>query len=253
MLKNILSITALAMAFSVATTTASLAQDQVKSKSDDEKTKVKDGEMVTKTKADEDGKMKIKGKAKDGSKMKATTKPREGKDMKNMKMGSGPSASMDASGAGGVMVGGAMMTPDKDIVDNAVGSAEHTTLVGAVKAGGLVETLKGAGPFTVFAPTNAAFEKLPAGTVNTLVMPENKQKLTSILTYHVVPGRLMAADLKDGQTLTTVEGETLTVMAKGGSVMLRDAKGGTANVTIPNVVSSNGVTHVVDTVLMPTK
>lgn len=253
MLKNILSITALTLAFSVATTTASLAQDQVKSKSDGEKTKVKDGEMVTKTKADEDGKMKIKGKAKDGSKMKATTKPREGKDMKNMKMGSGPSASMDASGAGGVMVGGAMMTPDKDIVDNAVGSAEHTTLVAAVKAGGLVETLKGAGPFTVFAPTNAAFEKLPAGTVNTLVMPENKQKLSTILTYHVVPGRLMAADLKDGQTLTTVEGETLTVVAKGGSVMLRDAKGGTATVTIPNVVSSNGVTHVVDAVLMPTK
>ncbi|WP_425402131.1 fasciclin domain-containing protein [Hymenobacter norwichensis] len=166
--------------------------------------------------------------------------------MKNMQM-----TSTDA--AGGVMVGGAMMTPDKDIVDNAVGSSEHTTLVAAVKAGGLVETLKGAGPFTVFAPTNAAFEKLPAGTVNTLVMPENKQKLTTILTYHVVPGRLMAADLKDGQTLTTVEGETLTVMAKGGKVMLHDSKGGTANVTIPNVVSSNGVTHVIDAVLMPSK
>jgi uncharacterized surface protein with fasciclin (FAS1) repeats len=254
MLKNILSITALTLAFSVGTATASLAQEAVKSKADGEKTKVKDGEMVTKTKADEDGKMKIKGKANDGSKMKATTKPREGKDMKNMQMStSGASASMGTSGAGGVMVGGAMMTPDKDIVDNAVGSSEHTTLVAAVKAGGLVETLKGAGPFTVFAPTNAAFEKLPAGTVNTLIMPENKQKLTTILTYHVVPGRLMAADLKDGQTLTTVEGETLTVMAKGGSVMLRDAKGGTATVTIPNVVSSNGITHVIDTVLMPTK
>ncbi len=254
MFKNILSITALALTFSVATTTASLAQDQVKSKTDGEKTKVKDGEMVTKTKADEDGKMKIKGKAKDGSKMKATTKPREGKDMKNMKMSTtGASSDMGAANSGGVMVGGAMMTPDKDIVDNAVGSSEHTTLVAAVKAGGLVETLKSAGPFTVFAPTNAAFEKLPAGTVNTLVMPENKQKLTTILTYHVVPGRLMAADLKDGQTLTTVEGETLTVMAKGGSVMLRDAKGGMATVTIPNVVSSNGITHVVDTVLMPTK
>ena len=252
MFKNILSITALTLVFSVATTTASLAQGPVKSKSDGEKTKVKDGEMVTKTKADEDGKMKIKGK--DGSKMKATTKPREGKDMKDMKMsGAGASSDMGASGAGGVMVGGAMMTPDKDIVDNAVGSSEHTTLVAAVKAGGLVETLKSAGPFTVFAPTNAAFQKLPAGTVNTLVMPENKQKLTTILTYHVVPGRPMAADLKDGQTLTTVEGETLTVMAKGGSVMLRDAKGGMATVTIPNVVSSNGITHVVDTVLMPTK
>ena len=218
----------------------------MKTKSDDEKTKTKDGEMMTKTKVADDGKTKIKGKAKDGSKMKATTKPREGKDMKGMQM-----TSTDA--AGGVMVGGAMMTPDKDIVDNAVGSSEHTTLVAAVKAGGLVETLKGAGPFTVFAPTNAAFEKLPAGTVNTLVMPENKQKLTTILTYHVVPGRLLAADLKDGQTLTTVEGETLTVMAKGGKVMLRDAKGGTANVTIPNVVSSNGVTHVIDAILMPTK
>ncbi|WP_375437766.1 fasciclin domain-containing protein [uncultured Hymenobacter sp.] len=171
-----------------------------------------------------------------------------------MKMSTtGASSDMGAANSGGVMVGGAMMTPDKDIVDNAVGSSEHTTLVAAVKAGGLVETLKSAGPFTVFAPTNAAFEKLPAGTVNTLVMPENKQKLTTILTYHVVPGRLMAADLKDGQTLTTVEGETLTVMAKGGSVMLRDAKGGMATVTIPNVVSSNGITHVVDTVLMPTK
>ncbi|WP_245319063.1 fasciclin domain-containing protein [Hymenobacter elongatus] len=169
--------------------------------------------------------------------MKAKTKPTEGMD----------------KAMAGVLVGGAMMTPDKDIVDNAVNSTEHTTLVSAVKAGGLVETLKGAGPFTVFAPTNAAFDKLPAGTVNTLVMPENKQKLGTILTYHVVSGRLMAADLMDGQTLTTVEGETLTVMKKGNSVMLRDAKGGMANVTIPNVVSSNGVTHVIDAVLMPTK
>jgi uncharacterized surface protein with fasciclin (FAS1) repeats len=246
MLKNILSVTALTLAFSVGTVATSLAQSDVKTKSDDEKTKTKDGEMMTKTKVADDGKMKIKGKANDGSKMKATTKPREGKDMKGMKMSS-------TNAAGGVMVGGAMMTPDKDIVDNAVGSSEHTTLVAAVKAGGLVETLKGAGPFTVFAPTNAAFEKLPAGTVNTLVMPENKQKLTTILTYHVVPGRLMAADLKDGQTLTTVEGETLTVMAKGGKVMLHDSKGGMANVTIPNVVSSNGVTHVIDAVLMPSK
>ncbi|WP_425553213.1 fasciclin domain-containing protein [Hymenobacter algoricola] len=171
--------------------------------------------------------------------MKAKTKPMAG----DMAMGS----------SAGVMVGGAMMVPDKDIVDNAVNSTDHTTLVSAVKAAGLVETLKGAGPYTVFAPTNAAFDKLPAGTVNTLVMPENKAKLTTILTYHVVPGRLMAADLKDGQTLTTVEGEMLTVMKKGGSVMLRDAKGGMATVTIPNIVDSNGVTHVIDTVLMPTK
>ncbi|MBC6988663.1 fasciclin domain-containing protein [Hymenobacter sp. BT491] len=153
--------------------------------------------------------------------------------------------------AKGVMVGGALMTPDKDIVDNAVGSNDHTTLVAAVKAAGLVETLKGAGPFTVFAPTNAAFDKLPAGTVATLVKPENKQTLTSILTYHVVPGRLTAAELKNGQVLTTVNGEKLTVMKKGNSVMLKDAKGGMSTVTIPNVISSNGVTHVIDTVLMP--
>ncbi|WP_259404388.1 fasciclin domain-containing protein [Hymenobacter sp. HSC-4F20] len=158
-----------------------------------------------------------------------------------------------SSGSAGVLVGGAMMTPDKDIVDNAVNSTDHTTLVAAVKGAGLVETLKGGGPFTVFAPTNAAFDKLPSGTVNTLMMPENKQKLTTILTYHVVPGRLLAADLKDGQTLTTVEGETLTVHRMGDTVMLHDAKGGMANVTIPNVVSKNGVTHVIDTVLMPTK
>ncbi|WP_246398933.1 MULTISPECIES: fasciclin domain-containing protein [Hymenobacter] len=163
--------------------------------------------------------------------------------MKNMSMSSGA----------GVMVGGAMMTPDKDIVDNAVNSTEHTTLVAAVKGAGLVETLKGAGPFTVFAPTNAAFDKLPAGTVNTLIQPENKQKLTTILTYHVVPGRLLAADLKDGQMLTTVEGETLMVHRSGNTVMLHDAKGGMANVTIADVVSKNGVTHVVDAVLMPTK
>lgn len=246
MFKQLFSVTALALAFSIGTATSSLAQ--TKTKSDDEKTKTKDAEMTTKTKVADDGKMKVKGEAADGSKMKATTKPRKGADMKNMQM----SDAAPASGAG-VMVGGAMMTPDKDIVDNAVGSSDHTTLVAAVKAGGLVETLKGTGPFTVFAPTNAAFEKLPAGTVNTLVMPENKQKLSTILTYHVVPGRLMAADLKDGQTLTTVEGETLMVHRKGDMVMLHDAKGGSANVTIPNVVSSNGVTHVIDSVLMPTK
>ncbi|WP_235917376.1 fasciclin domain-containing protein [Hymenobacter busanensis] len=167
-----------------------------------------------------------------------------------MKSGAGMSnGSMGASA--GVMVGGAMMTPDKDIVANALGSSDHTTLVAAVKAADLVSTLQGPGPFTVFAPTNAAFGKLPAGTVETLVKPENKATLTKILTYHVVPGRLTAMQLKDGQTLTTVEGETLTVMKKGNSVMLRDAKGGMSTVTIPNVISSNGVTHVVDTVLMP--
>ncbi|MDO7849819.1 fasciclin domain-containing protein [Hymenobacter sp. M29] len=160
---------------------------------------------------------------------------------------------MSTTTTGGVMVGGAMMTPDKDIVDNAAGSADHTTLVAAVKAAGLVETLKSTGPFTVFAPTNAAFEKLPAGTVNSLLTPEMKPKLTAVLTYHVVPGRYTAGNLTAGQVLTTVEGETLTVMKNGNGVMIKDAKGGMARVTIPDVISSNGVTHVIDTVLMPTK
>ncbi|WP_345224183.1 fasciclin domain-containing protein [Hymenobacter koreensis] len=167
-----------------------------------------------------------------------------------MKSGAGKSNASNGA-AGGIMVGGAMMTPDKDIVTNAIASNDHTTLVAAVKAADLVATLQGPGPFTVFAPTNAAFNKLPAGTVETLVKPENKATLTKILTYHVVPGRVLAMELKDGQTLTTVQGETLTVVKKGNSVMLRDAKGGTSTVTIPNVVSSNGVTHVIDTVLMP--
>jgi uncharacterized surface protein with fasciclin (FAS1) repeats len=190
----------------------------------------------TKVKAKED-RMKVKDK---------------GKKAMNGSSSMGSSGSMAGSSAG-VMVGGAMMTPDKDIVANALGSADHTTLVTAVKAADLVSTLQSAGPFTVFAPTNAAFGKLPAGTVETLVKPENKAKLTTVLTYHVVPGRYLAADLKDGQKLTTVEGETLTVMKKGGSVMLHDSKGGMATVTIPNVVSSNGVTHVVDAVLMPAR
>jgi uncharacterized surface protein with fasciclin (FAS1) repeats len=148
----------------------------------------------------------------------------------------------------GVMVGGANMVPSKNIVENAAGSADHTTLVTAVKAAGLAETLSGAGPFTVFAPTNAAFDKLPKGTVETLVKPESKAKLTGILTYHVVSGALKAADLKDGQKLKTVQGEELTVSVKDGKVMINGA-----TVTIPDVVSSNGVTHVVDAVLMPKK
>jgi len=209
-------------------------------KTDGDKTKTTADGMTVKTKMADDGKMKVKSKDKAGNRMKATTKPRKG--------------DMAADGMGkGVMVGGAMMVPSKDIVDNAVMSSEHTTLVAAVKAAELVGTLKSAGPFTVFAPTNAAFDKLPAGTVATLVKPENKATLTKILTYHVVAGRLTAADLKDGQTLTTVEGETLTVVAQGGKVMLRDAKGGTSTVTTANVISSNGVTHVIDTVLMPAK
>ena len=150
-----------------------------------------------------------------------------------------------------VMVGGAAMYPSKTIVENAANSKDHTTLVAAVKAAGLVDTLSGPGPFTVFAPTNAAFAKLPAGTVDTLVKPENKATLTTILTYHVVPGRVSAADLSDGQALTTVQGGTLTVHKKGKTVTLTDAKGGVSKVTIPNVYQSNGVIHVVDTVLMP--
>jgi uncharacterized surface protein with fasciclin (FAS1) repeats len=157
-----------------------------------------------------------------------------------------------------VMVGGAAMYPSKDIVDNAVNSKDHTTLVAAVKAAGLVDTLKGAGPFTVFAPTNEAFAKLPAGTVDTLLKPENKAKLTAVLTYHVVAGRMTAADLmkavKDGKgkaMLKTVQGEELTVEEKGGMLEIVDANGGKAMVTIADVLQSNGVIHVVDTVLLP--
>jgi len=151
----------------------------------------------------------------------------------------------------GVMVGGANMVPSKDIVDNAANSSEHTTLVAAVKAAGLAETLKGAGPFTVFAPTNDAFNKLPAGTVDNLLKPEMKADLTKVLTYHVVPGRYTSAELKDGQKLKTVQGQELTIGMKDGKWMVKDAKGGTVNITIPDVISSNGVTFVVDGVLMP--
>ncbi len=156
------------------------------------------------------------------------------------------------------MVGGAPMSPSKNIVENASASKDHTTLVTAVKAAGLVETLQGKGPFTVFAPTNAAFGKLPAGTVETLVKPENKGKLTKILTYHVVAGDVTAAklvaDIKAGNgtaKLKTVEGGTLTASTSGDSVVLKDAKGGTAKVTIADVKQSNGVIHVIDGVLMP--
>ena len=156
------------------------------------------------------------------------------------------------------MVGGAAMYPTKNIIQNAVNSKEHTTLVAAVKAAGLVGTLSGKGPFTVFAPTNAAFDKLPAGTVGELVKPENKATLTSILTYHVVAGRLTAANIaakikagKGKATLTTLSGGALTASMMGGKLMLTDAKGGMSHVTIGNVMQSNGVIHVVDTVLMP--
>ena len=157
-----------------------------------------------------------------------------------------------------VMVGGAAMYPTKNIVENAVNSKDHTTLVAAVKAAGLVETLEGPGPFTVFAPTNEAFNKLPAGTVDNLVKPENKATLTKILTYHVVAGKLSSDDLKkmikDGNgtaTLTTVEGGKLMVMMKGKKIVLQDEKGGMSYITIKDVNQSNGVIHVVDTVLMP--
>jgi uncharacterized surface protein with fasciclin (FAS1) repeats len=150
-----------------------------------------------------------------------------------------------------VTVGGAPMYPSKNIVQNAVNSKDHTTLVAAVKAAGLVDTLQGAGPFTVFAPTNAAFAKLPAGTVDNLVKPENKATLTKILTYHVVPGKLDTSDLTDGKKLKTAEGEELTVKKSDGKTWIVDAKGDTSMVTITNVHQSNGVIHVVDTVLMP--
>ena len=156
------------------------------------------------------------------------------------------------------MVGGAAMYPTKNIVENAVNSKDHTTLVAAVKAAGLVETLESAGPFTVFAPTNEAFDKLPAGTVDNLVKPENKDALTKILTYHVVAGRLSSADLwakvKAGNgkaELATVEGGKLTAMTKGKKLYLVDEKGGESWITIADVNQSNGVIHVVNTVLMP--
>lgn len=157
-----------------------------------------------------------------------------------------------------VMVGGAPMLPTKDIIDNAVNSKDHTTLVAAVKAAGLVDTLKGPGPFTVFAPTNAAFAALPAGTVDNLLKPENKAMLTTVLTYHVVPGKWDAAAIskmiKDGKgmaSIKTVSGGTLVAKAQGSKIMLTDEKGGTATVTIPDVYQSNGVIHVIDKVLLP--
>jgi uncharacterized surface protein with fasciclin (FAS1) repeats len=158
-----------------------------------------------------------------------------------------------------VMVGGAPMYPSKNIIQNAVNSKDHTTLVAAVKAAGLVDTLEGPGPFTVFAPTNAAFAKLPDGTVATLLKPENKGTLTTVLTYHVVPGRMTAVSLmkavKDGggeAHLKTVAGEDLVVKQDGpDKLTVTDAKGDVANVTIADVLQSNGVIHVIDTVLLP--
>lgn len=157
-----------------------------------------------------------------------------------------------------VMVGGAAMYPSKNIVENAIHSKDHTTLVAAVKAAGLVETLESAGPFTVFAPTNEAFDKLPAGTVETLLKPENKASLAKVLTYHVVAGKLdskeLAKKIKEGKgmtMLTTVSGGSLWLMKKGGQLVLKDEKGGMAQVTIKDVYQRNGVIHVVNAVLLP--
>ena len=176
--------------------------------------------------------------------------------MKNDGISGGGKTGM--TGMSNPMVGGAAMYPSKDIVDNAVNSKDHTTLGAAVKAAGLVDTLKSPGPFTVFAPTNEAFAALPAGTVDTLLKPENKPTLTKVLTYHVVPGRmdgpaLMSAINAGGgkAMLKTVQGENLTATSKNGAIWLTDAKGGMSKVTIANVFQSNGVIHVVDTVLMP--
>jgi uncharacterized surface protein with fasciclin (FAS1) repeats len=157
-----------------------------------------------------------------------------------------------------VTVGGAAMYPSRNIIENATNSADHTTLVAAVQAAGLVDTLSGPGPFTVFAPTNAAFDKLPAGAVTSLTQPANRPALTKILTYHVVAGRLSASDLLaqieaggGRAALTTVQGGTLTATRSGDSIVLTDTAGGTSTVTIADVFQSNGVVHVVDTVLTP--
>lgn len=157
-----------------------------------------------------------------------------------------------------VTVGGAPMYPSKNIIQNAVNSKDHTTLVAAVKAAGLVDTLQGSGPFTVFAPTNAAFAKLPAGTVDSLLKPQMKEKLVAVLTYHVLPGRLSVKDLWEASNkgggkakFKTVEGEELTVEFKGQVLTIRDSKGNASRVTIQNVFQSNGVIHVIDNVLLP--
>lgn len=174
---------------------------------------------------------------------------------KSMSKSNSSQMSMDG-GSDGVTVGGAKMVKDKDIVDNAANAKNVTTLVAAVKAAGLVETLKSEGPFTVFGPTNDAFNKLPEGTVDTLLMPENKGMLTNILTYHVVPGTYTSADLRvmaqKGESLpASVNGSVLTPVLKDGALYIKDAKGGESKVETADVISTNGVTHVVDSVLMP--
>lgn len=164
-----------------------------------------------------------------------------------MNMDAGMSTTMmNTQAKTGVMVGGAMMVPNLNIVENAMNAKSVTTVVAAVKAAGLVDTLSGPGPFTVFAPSNRAFNRLPAGTVDTLVMPENKDMLTSILTYHVVAGRYTSADLKDGMTLKTVNGQTLSIRKRGRNVWINGTR-----INVRDVISSNGVTHVISKVLMP--
>ncbi|RZL04892.1 MAG: fasciclin domain-containing protein [Hymenobacter sp.] len=179
----------------------------------------------------------------------ATTEASTANPADSMAAMAGDSARM--AKPGGVMVDGVAMTADKDIVDNAMGAKSVSTLVSLVKQAGLVETLKGAGPFTVFAPTNDAFAKLPKAAVAALTDPANAAKLKGVLTYHVIAGRLLAADLKDGQELTTVNGEKLHVMVKDGKVMVGNGKDAPATVAIADVVSKNGVTHVIDTVVLP--
>lgn len=173
-------------------------------------------------------------------------------------MSKGAMTGHDASALKDPMVGGAAMSARRDIIDNAMKSKDHTTLVSAIKAAGLVDTLKGPGPFTVFAPTNEAFSALPAGTVDTLLKPENKGDLVKVLTYHVVPGKIDAAGLESMAmqnggvaTLKTVQGEELSVMKSGNQWQVKDAKGNVATITIANVYQSNGVLFVIDKVLMP--
>lgn len=176
-------------------------------------------------------------------------------DMNKDDMKSNSGSTSMAEGTDGVTVGGAKMVREKDIVDNAVNASNVTTLVAAVQAAGLAETLKGDGPFTVFGPNNGAFEKLPEGTVDTLLLPENKDQLTQILTYHVVPGTYTSADLRvmaqKGEKLTSVEGQMLMPVLEDNMLYIQDAKGGKSMVETADVISSNGVTHVIDSVLMP--
>ena len=162
-----------------------------------------------------------------------------------------PTDSARMGTAGGVMVDGVAMTADKNIVENAAGAASVSTLVAGVKAAGLVEALSGEGPFTVFAPTNAAFDKLPKGALEGLLKPESKAKLQGVLKYHVIAGRLLAADLRDGQELTTLNGAKLKVSNQGGKVMVSNGTDAPVTVQIADVISKNGVTHVIDGVLLP--